>query len=638
MEKNTTNRLTIGILAHVDSGKTTLSEAILFRTGVLKSLGRVDHKDAFFDSDSQERDRGITIRSKQAQFSVGQNEITLLDTPGHIDFSAEMERALRVLDYAILVINVRDGVTKHTKAMWSLLKEYKVPVIVFVNKMDLVGASKIEAMQEIKAELSALCVDFASEKESDKEAFYEEVALCDESLLDEMLDTGGITDERINKAIFARKIFPCYFGSALKLDGVDELLGGIEKLHIQTDYTEDFGGRVYKISRDEKGVRLTHLKITGGSLSVRQLVQTGESLEKINQIRLYSGDKFDVLDEAEAGMVVAVTGWDNTYSGQCLGAETFDKPSGLELGKIYEVGYPVGTNTFKLIQHIGQLEEEFPELQLYVTDEQKILIRIIGPVQLEVVQELIKDRYETPVLLSEYIPPEPEEEPEDEVEEIDDRVDLNARWLPGQEAQGSISEEELEHIFEKTYGKIKDRNPRHERAIPSELRIDSLNKETEIEYLILDGYNVIFAWDDLREIAQDNLPTARDMLIDMMSNYKSMVNSEVIIVFDAYKIKGGERSVENYGGIYVVYTEEAESADTYIEKITYQMKSKYRVRVVSSDNAEQTIVLGNKARPVRAQTFRKEYDAVNESIQQWLKEHKLRMDIENHNNITIKKK
>jgi|LSQX01.1.fsa_nt_gb small GTP-binding protein len=638
MEKNTTNRLTIGILAHVDSGKTTLSEAILFRTGVLKSLGRVDHKDAFFDSDSQERDRGITIRSKQAQFSVGQNEITLLDTPGHIDFSAEMERALRVLDYAILVINVRDGVTKHTKAMWSLLKEYKVPVIVFVNKMDLAGASKIEAMQEIKAELSALCVDFASEKESDKEAFYEEVALCDESLLDEMLDTGGIADERINKAIFARKIFPCYFGSALKLDGVDELLGGIEKLHIQTDYTEDFGGRVYKISRDEKGVRLTHLKITGGSLSVRQLVQTGESLEKINQIRLYSGDKFDVLDEAEAGMVVAVTGWDNTYSGQCLGAETFDKPSGLELGKIYEVGYPVGTNTFKLIQHIGQLEEEFPELQLYVTDEQKILIRIIGPVQLEVVQELIKDRYETPVLLSEYIPPEPEEEPEDEVEEIDDRVDLNARWLPGQEAQGSISEEELEHIFEKTYGKIKDRNPRHERAIPSELRIDSLNKETEIEYLILDGYNVIFAWDDLREIAQDNLPTARDMLIDMMSNYKSMVNSEVIIVFDAYKIKGGERSVENYGGIYVVYTEEAESADTYIEKITYQMKSKYRVRVVSSDNAEQTIVLGNKARPVRAQTFRKEYDAVNESIQQWLKEHKLRMDIENHNNITIKKK
>ena len=221
-----------------------------------------------------------------------------------------------------------------------------------------------------------------------------------------------------------------------------------------------------------------------------------------------------------------------------------------------------------MIQHIGQLEEEFPELQLYVTDEQKILIRIIGPVQLEVVQELIKDRYETPVLLSEYIPPEPEEEPEDEVEEIDDRVDLNARWLPGQEAQGSISEEELEHIFEKTYGKIKDRNPRHERAIPSELRIDSLNKETEIEYLILDGYNVIFAWDDLREIAQDNLPTARDMLIDMMSNYKSMVNSEVIIVFDAYKIKGGERSVENYGGIYVVYTEEAESADTYIEKIT----------------------------------------------------------------------
>lgn len=638
MEKNTTNRLTIGILAHVDSGKTTLSEAILFRTGVLKSLGRVDHKDAFFDSDSQERDRGITIRSKQAQFSVGQNEITFLDTPGHIDFSAEMERALRVLDYAILVINVRDGVTKHTKAMWSLLKEYKVPVIVFVNKMDLAGASKIEAMQEIKAELSALCVDFASEKESDKEAFYEEVALCDESLLDEMLDTGGIADERINKAIFARKIFPCYFGSALKLDGVDELLGGIEKLHIQTDYTEDFGGRVYKISRDEKGVRLTHLKITGGSLSVRQLVQTGESLEKINQIRLYSGDKFDVLDEAEAGMVVAVTGWDNTYSGQCLGAETFDKPSGLELGKIYEVGYPVGTNTFKLIQHIGQLEEEFPELQLYVTDEQKILIRIIGPVQLEVVQELIKDRYETPVLLSEYIPPEPEEEPEDEVEEIDDRVDLNARWLPGQEAQGSISEEELEHIFEKTYGKIKDRNPRHERAIPSELRIDSLNKETEIEYLILDGYNVIFAWDDLREIAQDNLPTARDMLIDMMSNYKSMVNSEVIIVFDAYKIKGGERSVENYGGIYVVYTEEAESADTYIEKITYQMKSKYRVRVVSSDNAEQTIVLGNKARPVRAQTFRKEYDAVNESIQQWLKEHKLRMDIENHNNITIKKK
>ena len=325
-------KLVVGILAHVDSGKTTLSEAMLYTAGKIRKLGRVDHKDAYLDTDAQERERGITIFSKQAVFTYDGMEITLLDTPGHVDFSAEMERTLQVLDYAILVINGMDGVQSHTDTLWKLLKRYEIPTFIFVNKMDMEGTDKDAVFQNIRKKLDGDCVDFSS---GDRD---EQIAMADERLLDTYLDSGMVETEDIIEAILDRKIFPCFWGSALKLSGVQELLDAMNTYMVMPAYNAEFGGRIFKISRDAKGERLTYMKVTGGSLKCREQIEGTEG--KVNQIRIYSGARYETVEEASAGTICAVTGLGETSAGQGVGCEQENVFAGLEPVLSYKVSYP----------------------------------------------------------------------------------------------------------------------------------------------------------------------------------------------------------------------------------------------------------------------------------------------------------
>ena len=640
--------LCLGILAHVDAGKTTLSEALLYSCGAIKKLGRVDHRDAFLDTDRQERERGITIFAKQALFESGSAKWTLLDTPGHVDFTAEMERTLRVLDLSILIVDARTGVTDHSLALWELLEAYKLPRIIWINKMDLAAADYETIKQELKDKLGEACVDMGQ----DEQALYEEIATLDEELLNEFLETGAIKQESISQAIKSGKLVPCYYGSALKMEGIDKLISGLDLFASampegskQTD--DQLGAIVYKISRDEKGGRLSHMKITHGTLKPKDVIDTGESEEKVNQIRLYSGGKFQAIDFAEPGMVVAIQGLDNTYAGQSLGVEPAGRISALELGRLCKISYPASTNEFKFIQQLGELEEELPEIQLYVDESEYeasaigheagklVLIRIMGDVQNEVLLNIISDRFNVDASIDTYVPPIIEIEEEEEEEEIDDRPDLNARWLSSGDFGGSdcSDEEELQKIFERTYGKQQQKIHKVAEVIePAKAK----KKELLGDYLLVDGYNIIFAWEDLRELAKVDTGAARDALIEMMCNYRSWTTADIVVVFDAYKIKGGQRRIERHGNIYVVYTEEAESADTYIEKLSYGMKKKYRVKVATSDYAEQVIALGNNAQPIWAADFRKDVDRVNEQIAEWLKTYKIKSELENRNRIVIK--
>lgn len=338
-KKIPSKHICMALLAHVDAGKTTLSEGILYKTGCIRRLGRVDHGDAYFDTDSQERARGITIFSKQAVFSLGGLEVTLVDTPGHVDFSAEMERTLQILDYAVLVISGADGVQSHTRTLWKLFARYEIPVFLFVNKMDQNGTDRETLMAELKAQLSEGCIDFGEEGSNE---FYESIALQKEELLEEFLEKESISRGEIQQAVARREVFPCYFGSALKLDGVDELLKGIETYAVTPQYPEEFGARVFKISRDERGNRLTHLKITGGSLKVKDVIPGKEKDEKVNQIRIYSGEKYEMKEEAEAGMVCAVTGLSDTRPGQGLGFEEDGEAPVLEPVLTYQMILPEG--------------------------------------------------------------------------------------------------------------------------------------------------------------------------------------------------------------------------------------------------------------------------------------------------------
>ncbi len=624
-------RVTIGLLAHVDSGKTTLSEALLYRAGVIRSRGRVDSGDSFFDSDEQERARGITITSKQAELVFGNLEIMLLDTPGHVDFSAEMERTLRVLDYAILIINGKDGIQQHTRTLWRLLEEYRIPAFIWVNKMDIAAVDKVGLESAIKEELGINCAEVGTD------AFKEAAALTDDSILETYLETGELGDEVIAAAIAARKLFPVYYGSALKDRGIDELIDGLVRYTRSKSFGETFGARVYKITRDEKGARLTHMKLTGGSLKVKDLITTGEGEEKVNQIRVYSGAKYRLIEVAEAGMVVAVTGLENTYAAQSLGAEKQGRMSALSLGRICVIEYPDSVNSFKFIQNMMLIEEELPELQLYITDEKEILVRIMGEVQHEVLEKMILSRLGIAVRIHDYIPPVIEEEYEEIEEEVDDRVDLNSRWMPGYSASGDASDEELQMIFERTYGKQKQKlhHAAEERAT---LRVRISKEEPLPEYILIDGYNVIFAWEDLRELARTNIDSAREALIEQLCNYRSRVNAELIVVFDAYRVKGGVQRTEKQGNIYVVYTGEAESADTYIERTTYELGRKRKVRVVTSDVAEQIIIMTNDAISVGADTFRKELEAVNEELRKWIEDYRIKQKLANLNRLEIPKK
>ena len=837
--------LIVGILAHVDAGKTTLSEAMLYRSGAIKKLGRVDHRDAFLDTDNLERERGITIFSKQAVLPLDSRTITLLDTPGHVDFSAEMERTLQVLDYAILVISGTDGVQAHTETLWQLLDRYQIPTLLFINKADLAGTDHSRVCQELKARLSENCLAFA---DWDDEA-REEIALCSEALMEELLEHGDFSQAALSQAIAQRKLFPCFFGSALKLEGVDEFLAALETYTLLPSYPEDFGAKVYKISRDAQGNRLSWLKITGGSLKPKTVLtgrdKTGEGWEeKADQLRIYSGAKFTPADLVESGGVCAVTGLTHTYPGQGLGAESDAPLPQLEPVLTYQVLLPEGCDPQITFAKLRELEEEDPLLHLVWNSRlQEIRVQLMGKVQLEVLQRRIGDRFGLEVtfgpgsivyketiaapvegvghfeplrhyaevhllleptapgsgltlatacsedaldrnwqrlilthlaekehlgvltgapvtdlritLLSgrahvkhteggdfreatyrgvrmglmraqsillepwykfrldvptesvgramadlqrfggDFAPPEPEADrsvltgqapvaqladypeevaaytkgrgrlslqlagyfpchnqeqvvsvtqynPEADLDnspdsvfcahgggfvvkwdEVPQHMHLPWAWQPpkpeespaaapirrgGATYSGSREEEKaLEAIFRRTYGDVKPRafTPQ------TELRRAEVSSITETAqpgdtFLLVDGYNIIFAWEELNKLAREDLDAARNQLIHILSNYQGMRHCKVILIFDAYRVKGGVGSVEKVNNIFVVYTKQAETADTYIERTTYELGKHYRVRVATSDGMEQTIILGHESQRISARAFEEE--------------------------------
>ncbi|MBQ8787402.1 MAG: TetM/TetW/TetO/TetS family tetracycline resistance ribosomal protection protein [Oscillospiraceae bacterium] len=839
-------RLVIGMIAHVDSGKTTLSEAMLYSAGEIRKLGRVDHGDAFLDTHSIERSRGITVFSKQAVMRYGDCDITLLDTPGHADFSAETERALQALDYAVLVISGTDGVQSHTETLWRLLTRYRIPAFIFVNKMDISSYEPSVLMGGLCNRLDSGCIDFSASR--DRDAFYEEAAMCDERLMEEYLESGEVSPESLRRAIAERKIFPCFFGSALKISGIEEFLKGLDFYAEQKDYPAEFGARVFKIT-EEQNVRLTHIKITGGSLKVRSVI----GVEKINQIRIYSGTKFQTVDEVFSGAVCAVTGLTHSYSGQGLGAESNADTPLLEPVLTYKLILPPKTDLHTALTQMRKLEEEDPQLHVVWNEQtQEIHVQLMGEIQLEILKTVIAERFgyeaefgtgsivyketisdtvegighyeplrhyaEVHLLLepaergsglyfasdchvddldrnwqrlilthleekthvgvltgspitdmkitliagrahlkhteggdfrqatyravrqglrsaksvllepwynftlevpsesvgralsdmqrlsADFEPPEtlgetavitgsapvsemqnyrsevisythgkgrislilkgyfPCHNAEKVIEEIGydcdsdlentadsvfcshgagfvvkwDEVPSHAHISGRKERTESAAEEftvqqvssyrariaedkELMEIFERTYGKIK-RDERHamhtEKHVPQQKPHKAKPLPTGPEYLLVDGYNIIFAWEDLNKLAKENLDLARTTLINRLCNYQGFKQNNVIVVFDAYRVSGHHREVEQHHNVSVVYTKESETADSYIEKVTHELSKSHRVRVATSDGTEQIIILGNGAFRVSAAEFEDEVKRVEAAIRE----------------------
>lgn len=831
-------RLTIGILAHVDAGKTTLTEGLLYLAGAIRTLGRVDHGSTFLDTDTLERERGITIFSKQAILSSEDVELTLLDTPGHMDFSAEMERAVQVLDYAVLLISGTDGIQGHTETLWRLLARHQVPTFLFINKMDQPDTDQARLMREIRTRLSDGCANFSG----DPAAVAEQAALCDEALLERYLEGTPPSGEELAFLIATRKLFPCYFGSALKLEGVEELLDGLRRYSPEPVRPVNFAARVFKISRDERGERLTWLKLTGGVLRAKDTLQTGEQEEKVNQIRLYSGAKFTAMEEAAAGTVCAVTGLTQTYTGQGLGGEEDWEGPELEPVLCYQVIPPEGCDIYTLLRHLRILEEEDPQLCVEWNERLgQISLRLMGEVQLEILTRLMAQRFgmeisfgagsivyletidaptegvghfeplrhyaevhllleplergsgiqlatqcsedvldrnwqrlilthlaekqhlgvltgspitdiritlltgkahlkhteggdfrqatyravrqglmcaqsillepwyslrlEIPaecvgramadvqrmggtfegpeqagglavltgsVPVSEmggywtqvaaytqgrgrlfctvegyrpchdrdaviaalgYNPARDTENTADSVfcshgagvtvpwNEVRSHMHVDSGWRPQGAAQPEPSaagrasrsdyessaalDKELQAIFERTYGPVKRHafRPTPKASHPQPKQWKGLKPRSGEDYLLVDGYNIIHAFEDLRALAREDLDAARVRLIDRLRNYQGWKKIHVIVVFDAYKVKGNPGSVERAGAVHVVYTKEAETADMYIEKTTYSLSREHRVRVATSDGLEQMIILGHGAIRVPASEF-----------------------------------
>ena len=854
-------KLVVGILAHVDAGKTTLSEGMLYVSGAVRKLGRVDHQNAFLDTDALERQRGITIFSKQAVFTLPTVEVTLLDTPGHVDFSSEMERTLQVLDCAILVISGTDGVQGHTQTLWKLLERYHIPTLLFVNKMDLDGADRAGCLAQLRERLHDGCVDFTQEREG--ETLQEQVAMCEEATLERYLETGTVEDEDIRRLIRERRLFPCWFGSALRLEGVEAFLEGLERYAPIPDYPADFGAQVYKIGRDAQGGRLTYLKVTGGSLKVKDLLSggTGDAggeapwEEKADQIRIYSGERFQTTDRAEAGTVCAVTGLTHTRAGESLGSARPMQLPMLEPVLTYRLNLPEGADPHTALRRLRELEEEDPQLHILWNESlREIHLQLMGEVQLEILRAIIEERFglsvtfdtgsilyketiaapvegvghfeplrhyaevhlllepgprgsgmcfatacsedmldrnwqrlvlthlaervhlgvltgspitdmkitlvagrshakhteggdfrqatyravrqglmeaesillepwydvrlevpaaqvgramsdlqrrggtmEPPETVGEYavltgrapvagmrdyaaevaaytrgqgrlfctlsgyepchnaqqVVEEMGYDPERDVEHTPDSVFCThgagyvVKWdqvkaqmhvesglmrreeepeisesQPRREARytGSLAEDaELQAIYERTYGKVERDAFRPQPKAPARTSLDEsrYNVRTQNrgpEYLLVDGYNIIHAWDELKELARADLSAARKALMDILSNYQGFRKCEVIVVFDAYKVKGNPGSVSKYHNIHVVYTKEAETADNYIEKVTYELGRKYRVRVATSDGVEQLIILGHGALRVSARMFRMEIEQAEGQI------------------------
>ena len=859
-------KLVIGILAHVDAGKTTLSESMLFLSGKIRKLGRVDNKDAYLDTYELERARGITIFSKQAMFDLQDTAVTLLDTPGHVDFSAEMERTLQVLDYAILVINGADGVQGHTQTLWRLLKKYQIPVFLFVNKMDQPGTEKESLLAELKSRLDDGCVDFT---DTASEEFYDQVAMCEESLMEQFLDEGEIPKEQLMQAIRKRQLFPCYFGSALKVEGIEEFMQGISEYTIEPEYGDDFGAKVFKIARDEQGNRLTYLKVTGGRLKVKaQLSNEKEGMakeeiwqEKVNQIRLYSGQKFEAVSELTAGSICAVTGLTKTHPGQGLGVEAASEVPVLEPVLSYQIILPDGVDKRSMLQKLRQLEEDVPELHI-AWDEtvQEIQAMLMGEVQIEIISSMISERFgvdvtfgsgtivyketidsvvegvghfeplrhyaEVHVLLEpgergsgmqfmanvcedeldrnwqrlilthleerehkgvltgasitdmkitvvggrahkkhteggdfreatyravrqglkqaksvllepyyEFRLELPEQmvgramtdvekmhgtcellgsedgvavltgsapvatmrnyqqeviayskghgrlfcslkgyEPCHNAEEVilasgyDSERDLlnptssvfcahGAGFLVDwdqvheymhvesylkrekgeqdsyMERGGSVSKEEewigteeIDQILERTFysnrgekstwkkGKPVRRNDYSGVSFSAPVK----RKEGAEDYLLVDGYNIIFAWEELRELSKENIEGARGKLLDTLCNYQGIKKCHLIVVFDAYRLEGHPTEVFDYHNIHVVYTREAETADQYIEKFAHEHGRSHNVTVATSDGLEQIIIRGKGCALLSARELEEEVTRVcTASLQQY---------------------
>ena len=858
-----------GLLAHVDSGKTTLAEGLLYRAGALRRLGRVDHRDAFLDTDAQERARGITIFAKQAVLTLPaagsgpETCITLLDTPGHVDFSAEAERALQVLDYAVLVISGTDGVQAHTETLWKLLARYRVPTFVFVNKMDLPGADAAVRLRELRGRFGDGCVDFTGEPDP------EALALCSEPLMEEVLANGAPAPDTLAAAIARRQVFPCFFGAALRLEGLDRLLEALQALTRMPPVWPEFGARVFKISQDDAGTRLTWLKVTGGTLPVKAVLPGGE---KADALRLYNGSKFRLVNAAVPGMVVAVAGPARTRPGQGLGAEADAEAPLLEPVLNYRASCP-GADPHTLLKALQTLEDEDPQLHVAWRDDlAEVHVQLMGEVQLEILQSILQSRFGLAVSFSEggilyketltaavegighyeplrhyaevhlllepaprgsgvqlaadcppdtlaenwqrlvlthlaerthpgvltgapltdvkitlaagrahqkhteggdfrqatyravrqglraaaargavqllepwydftlelpagavgramadvqrmcgafdapetlgdtarlrgrlpvatargyarevaaythglgrwnvlpagydachdaesviaasgYDPAADVENPADSVfcshgagytvpwDEVPARAhvdsgltrrlspagqppeeDAGARRRRAEAYRGTLEQDkELLAIFERTYGKIRRRGENGADAqkaaraalhtVPA--RTPPRPQPTGPDYLLVDGYNVIFAWDELRRLAEGSLDAARRRLMDILCNYAGYRRCVPILVFDAYKVRGGTREVERYHNLYVVYTREAETADMYIERATHELAKERRTRVVSSDGAEQVIVLGHGALRVSARAFAEEVAAVEKEIREFLQQ------------------
>ena len=851
-ERNTGKRvLNVGLLAHVDAGKTTLSESILYQCGAIRNLGRVDHQDAFLDTDEMERERGITIFSKQAVLTWKDTEITLLDTPGHVDFSAEMERVLQVLDCAVLVISGADGVQGHTETLWKLLTRYGIPVFLFVNKMDQEGTDCGKLLAELKSRFSEGCIDFGR-VETGAEEVIEEIAVCDEQTMEEYLEKGSVAVASIRRLVADRKIFPCYFGSALHLQGVEELMNGICTYQMQKENPAAFGAKVYKIARDGQGNRLTYLKVTGGTLKVKDVI--GENGDKVNQIRVYSGEKYELLSEADAGKVCAVTGLAETYPGQGLGAEKDSELPILEPVLTYRIILPDDCNVHTMLRDLKLLEEEEPELHVvWIEKSQEIHVQLMGDVQIEILQRIIKERFgvlvefgegsivykETiaapvegvghfeplrhyaevhlrlepgergsgmqfdsecsedvldrnwqrlvlthleekehkgvltgsvitdmkitltsgkahlkhteggdfrqatyravrqglkkaeSVLLEPYyefrieLPSENVgramtdiqnrfgkfEAPEtlgemtvltgiapvstlsgyqkdviaytggrgrisltlkgydlchnqeevvaargydseldlanptgsvfcahgagfvvdwDEVEEymhMERTLDQTGEeglaevTLPKRRHSSiELTQEELDAIYVRTpdpvkqnhgpvtvCAKEKDREPGSAYTDPKWER-RRREKEGRQEYLLVDGYNIIFSWEELRELSEKDIGAARGKLADILSNYQGYRKCTLILVYDAYKVEGNPGEVMKYHNIYIVYTKEAETADQYIEKTVRRIAKDAAVTVATSDGLEQVIILGQGANRMSAPGLKEEIE------------------------------
>ena len=846
-------RIVMGILAHVDSGKTTLSEGLLYSAGEIRKRGRVDHGDTFLDTNKIERERGITIFAKQAVLKTAGSEITLLDTPGHVDFSAETERTLSVLDYAVLVVSGSDGVQSHTETLWYILKNQKIPVFIFVNKMDISSYSRGALLHNLKAKLDDNCVDFA---DYGSENFYESIALSDEVAMKSFLEKGEIEKAEISRLIKERKIYPCFFGAALKQEGVDEFLKLFDEYTLPEEKNDKFGAKVYKITQDEQGNRLTHMKICGGTLKVRELLSGTDKngrvwSEKANQIRIYSGDKFKTADLAEQGTVCALTGLSQTFAGQGLGTEKNTDELALEPVFVYKLQINDGTDSAVALSKLKKLQEEEPQLSVLWNEQlSEIHLKLMGEIQCEILKRIIKERFELDVdfvqgsiLYKEtvassvegvghfeplrhysevHVMIEPGERgsgvkiastcSEDELaknwqrlilthlgerthagvltgSELTDvkltlvsgkahikhteggdfrqatyravrhglmraenvllepwysfRLELPMTYLgramtdiekmggkismPHSDGENSVvtgrapvskmreyqkdvtaytkglghlycrlsgyeqcmdadrviseigydpeadlansadsvfcdhgagflvkwdevenfmhlpyqkdrqkdeivsplpapkrreewvSEEELIKIYEHTYGKIEHKLPRKMKTEKtSAIMPKTLPKAKKYDrtYLLVDGYNIIFASDEMKKYAEESLDLARNKLVSKLCGYKAVRGCEIILVFDAYRVSGKHREIEKTGGISIVYTKEAETADSYIEKTSHELSKNHRVQVATSDNLEQIIILGGGALRIPARQFLTDLNSAEEEIAQ----------------------